>query len=394
MTSTWLTALIAAGIVINAFSLLVALHRLGRLQRPRSERRAVATLILPLTGRAAGLDRIMASLEAQTLAPRRLIISVESAADPAHVRATSYVGRASFPVEIVVAGPASDQAQKCRNQIAALTLVDEADEAIVFLDGDILPTPWWLSALVSPLVDGHSDLVTGHRWQMPVEPRLGAHLVTAIDRAVTLMPRLDAGFAHVVWGGSLAVSREAASTMNLAASLERTLSDDLSLAERASAAGLRILTRGALLVPSPSSLGLVAAWHFARRQYQIGRIYRPWLWWLAAAVILLRLAIWLVVLGALASGGDVGLLAMTMAALAVAKPYAVGEVGAKLGLPDPAEVRFVQLALGLAQPLVDVFHASVILAAAATRQVTWGHVVYSVGGPYDIRVKERKPFHA
>jgi hypothetical protein len=345
-----------------------------------------------LTGDAASLDALIGALDAQSLRPRRLIIAVESQDDPAYRRALAVANKAGFPVETVIAGLALDQAQKCRNQLAGLTRIDAADEAIVFLDGDILPASWWLSALVSPLVDGYADLVTGHRWQIVAQARLGAHLTAAIDRAVTLLPRANARFAHVVWGGSLAVSPRAAAAMDLTASLERTLSDDLSLAERAAATNLRILTRGALLVPSPCRLGLGAAWRFGRRQYQIGHIYRPWLWWLAVSGISVRLAAWVAVLLALAISGDFIGAAAALWSLALAKQLAVGRIGATLGISDPPFVQLVQILLSLAQPLVDMFHWTLILAAGYTDEVAWGHVVYRVDAPYSIRVKERRAF--
>ena len=42
--------------------------------------------------------------------------------------------------------------------------------------------------------------------------------------------------------------------------------------------------------------------------------------------------------------------------------------------------------------LVDVFHASVTIAAASTRRVAWDHVVYRIAAPHAIKVEERLPF--
>lgn len=394
MSVPWIHVLVFIGFAINAISVASVVLRLRRLQKPRSARQAVATVILPVTGASPGLEALIATLNAQTLQPRRLIISVESELDPAHRRAADVAPLARFPVEVVVAGEASHQAQKCRNQQAALGRIDDGDDAIVLMDNDILPQSWWLSALVSPLVDDHSDLVTGHRWQRVARHRLGAHLVTAIDRALTLMPRLGSASTSVVWGGSVGISRSAATSMDLMGSLERTLSDDLSLAEHAMAANLRTLTRGALLIASPTSLDLASAWRFAVRQYRIGHIYRPWLWRLALLSIGLRLAIWGAVLYQMVFMGAFIWAAAGLAALAVLKQYLVGEVARRIDMPDPLAVRTVQLLLGLVQPLVDLFHMAVLIAAASTRRVTWGHVVYDIAGPYSIEVKERLPFSA
>lgn len=385
-------AVISGGILVSLLSLLSALFRLATLRKPHSAQAMAATAILPLTGASPSLEALVEALDAQTLKPRRLVIAVESTADPAHARAMSVASIPSFPVEVVVGGLATHQAQKCRNQQAALARIDASDEAIVLLDGDIIPQDWWFSALVSPLADDFSDVVTGLRWQRPVAARLGAHLVAAIDRAIAILPRFDG--ARIVWGGSVGISVAAAGRMDLNGCLDSTLSDDLTIGSRGAVAGLRLLTRGALLVPSPNAAGLVPAWRFGRRQYQICRIYRPGLWLLAAASIGLRLLAWIAAVLATLAGLGFGWAILVLAGLGVVKQALVGEVARRVGLPDPPGVRWAQLALGLLQPFVDLFHLSMVLSAAWTRRVVWGHVAYEVAGPDAIRVKERRPSNA
>ena len=182
--------------------------------------------------------------------------------------------------------------------------------------------------------------------------------------------------------------------MDLSGCLERTLSDDLTVASRAAAAGLRILTRGALLVPSPSQAGVVSAWRFVRRQYQMGRIYRPGLWLLAVASIGIRLLAWILALSGLLLGQPLGWAVLVLVVLGVLKQALVGEVARRVGMPDSAGVWATQLALGLLQPLVDLFHFAAAVSAGWTRRIEWSHVVYEVAGPDSIRVKERRPFIA
>lgn len=394
MSFSWVLIPALLGLCINALSVASVVARLFRLQRPRVEKKVAATVILPITGASPQLETLMRALNAQTLQPRRLIVSVESRDDPAYRRAFEAMAVARFPIEVVIAGEARNQAQKCHNQQAALALIDKTDQAIVLMDGDIVPQDWWLSALVSPLADGHSDLVTGHRWQQVAEHRLGAHLVATIDRAVTLLPRTGWASTSVVWGGSVGISPSAAQRMNLAASLDGTLSDDLSLADHAANSGLQVLTRGALLIPSPTGLDLFSAWRFGVRQYRIGHIYRPWLWRLAFLAVNLRLAIWGVVLWQVVTTGDYVWAVAGLAGLAVLKQLLVGEIARRLDMPDPVAVQLAQVLLGVLQPLVDLFHSTVIIAAGRTRQVKWGHVVYEISGPYSIAIKERLPFPA
>lgn len=396
-----LAIVIALGIAFSVASLAAAIRKLMWVHLPNERARAPVSVILPLTGPQPGLVRLVRAVATQTLRPRRLIIVVEAEADPAHASALKAQAKEKerkdgLTVEIVVAGEATHQAQKCHNQQAALKRIGGSDEIIVLMDGDIRPHPKWLSGLVAPITDEGFDIVSAHRWQQVTAPRLGAHLVTAIDRAVTLMPRLDAASTRVVWGGSSAISTDAALHMDLRGSLSDTLSDDLSISQRAAEVGLRSVTRGMLFVASPTGQSCAPAWRFARRQYQICHIYRPWLWRLALFTIGLRLTAWAAAVTLLLTRPDAegwALAALVLlSGLGLAKQFAVGRVARRVGLPDPASVRLGQLALGIAQPLVDLFHFSVILAAGWTRTVRWGHVTYEIKGPNRIRVTRREPF--
>lgn len=387
-------ALLGCGLVINGLSLLAGLHYLARLRLPATARPARVSILLPLTGEVPRLQALLAALAAQSLQPQRLIVAVESTADPACRHIRGLAAAQPFPVRIVVAGEASGEAQKCRNLLAAFASLDEDDDVVVLMDGDIEPPTWWLSALATPLLNGHADIVTGYRWQMLAAPRLGAHLISLIDRALPLMPRLHAAWSSVVWGGSTALSRHALATLDLAECFRATLSDDLSLARRAHHLGLRILTRGALLLPTPNSHGLASGWRFGRRQYQMIRLYRPGLWWLASGFITLRLGAWAAVPilaglnSALAAQGLAGLLL-----LALAKLWVVDAVGARLGFREATGKRVPLYALGgPLQAGVDAFHLSMILAAARPREIVWGHVRYEAITPHQIRISARRPW--
>lgn len=386
--------LLGCGLAINGLSLLTGLHYLARLRLPATARPARVSILLPLTGELPRLHALLAALAAQSLPPRRLIVAVESTADPAFRQVRALAATQPFTVDIVVAGEASGQAQKCRNLVAAAASLDGDDDAVVLMDGDIEPPPWWLSALATPLINGHADIVTGYRWQMLAAPRLGAHLISLVDRALPLMPRLGAAWSSVVWGGSTAVSRQALAALDLAECFRATLSDDLALARRAHRLGLRILTRGALLLPTPNRHGLASGWRFGRRQYQMIRLYRPGLWWLASGLITLRLGAWAAVpvlagLGsALAAPGLAGLLL-----LAVAKLRVVDAVGARLGFREAGGAQALRYTLGgPLQAAVDAFHLSMILAAARPREIVWGHVHYAVSAPDRIRISARRPW--
>jgi len=382
-------AIVVAALLLSALGLAAALYFLGRLRLPRLHRDGVVTLILPLTGNAPNLESLLRALEAQTLRPRRLIVSVESTRDPAYRRVSGLARGLVFPLELVVAGLAEGCAQKSLNLIAALARIDAQDQAVVLLDADILPAPWWLSALVTPLLDGSSDLVNGYRWPVPAAPRVGAQLAASIDRAIALLPR--PGRFALTWGGSLALSPQALRALALDRTLASTLSDDCSIGEQAAALGLRVLNRRALLVPTPTAAGLASTWRFGRRQYQIIRIYRPSLWGLAFSALSTRLLAWLLLLTHL--GQTEGRLAAgALVIFALAGAITQNRVGRRLGAPDGPGTAMAQGLLAVLKPAVDLFHWTLVAAAFSARTVHWGHVSYSVAGPTDVLVRRRVPW--
>jgi hypothetical protein len=390
MTFDWQWAVIAAGVVVSGVALTVAAVFLMRLQLPRSKTPGRASLILPLTGLGPGLDDLLAALAEQTLAPRRLLIAVEAMADPAYGRAMDAKHRFPFPIEVVVAGQATRCGQKCWNQIAAARRIDAEDDVIVLLDADILPPPWWLFALVSPIMDGAADIVTGYRWPVAARHTLGVHFIIAIDRSIGLLPRFRR--ARTTWGGSLALSQRAFQVLDVRTTLERTLSDDMPIGEQAAARGLRVLTRRALLVKTPLSFSLIPAWRFGRRQYQIIHLHRPMLWALAFLILTTRVVAWGVVIADIGTSAVAQFGAVLLIGLALAKFAVRGSIADRLGYRDSTSVSAAQLMLAVSEPVVDLFHLSMVLAAARTRRVCWGHLCYEVRGPHDVTVAERAPW--
>jgi Glycosyl transferase family 21 len=384
--------LVGGGLLTSALALAATVVFVLKLKQPRSHKNAVATVILPLTGRAPQLERLLAALSRQTLPPRRLLIAIESEQDPAFARARAVLHSSPLSAEIVLTGPALSTAQKCWNQLVALRHIDDRDEAVVLLDGDILPQTWWLSALVSPLVDDVCDVVTGYRWLVLKRASLGAHLLAQIDRAIALLPRSP--FTYALWGGTLALSRRAIDGLALPEILAATLADDCSIGEAAAAHGLRVLTRRALLVPSPIETGLAAAWHFGRRQYQIAHLYLPRLYTLALAAIAGRLLAWLVIACLLASDRAPWGAAAATLLIGLALASAAGQqlVARHLGMGDSWPQAVVQLGLAAAKPVVDLFHLSMLLGALYDRRMRWGHVVYRIDGPHRITVEKRLPW--
>jgi hypothetical protein len=388
--SAWPAALLAGAVALLHALLWAAqavLH-LRRLRLPARHESGPVTLVLPLTGAAPGLEALFAALAAQTLAPRRLLVAVESEEDPAAARARALAPTLPFPVEVVLAGRCDRRAQKNTNLIAALARVDARDACLVLLDADIRPQPWWLSALATPVLAGEAALVTGYRW--PLLDRAGPvpQLVAWFDRTIALMPKLRR--LRVVWGGSLAIAPAALPALDLPRLLDRALSDDLSIGARAAALGLRVLTRRALLLPTPTEGAARAVFAFMRRQLQLIHLYRPAWWWGTAASVHAALASWLW-LAALAAAGSPPALALLAAisACGALRWGVMARVGRRIGVADPPGGSAAQLLIALLPPLAEGFLCALFWASLRTRRIRWRHVEYEVEGPDSVRVARR-----
>ncbi len=374
----WIAA--AVSVFYSLWSVALALLFSSWLRVQHAQISASVALVLPATGALPGLEDLLAALTAQSLRPRRLIVAVELRADPAYSRVCAVAEH--FPqlnIELVVAGLSPLRSQKCTNLLAALAHLGPEDAYVVLLDADIRPQAWWLATLVAPLAAGRADVVDGYRWPVPTTLSMGAVLIAIIDRAVAVLPRLSQ--TRILWGGSLALSRHTLEILDLPKTIGRALSDDLSIAERVAKAGLRVLTRRAVRVPTPIEGSLRDFCRFGRRQYQLVRLHRPGLWWFAAFVVTTDLLSRLVLSAALI-GGTAGSFAafawLTVAGLGSISAEIRMAIGNRLGAPDKAGFRLAQHSLAWTILPLPAFHAGLIWSGFVWTPIDWGHVRYLV----------------
>jgi hypothetical protein len=345
------------------------------------------TLLLAVTGRTDGLPPLFAALARQTLRPRRMLVAIEAETDPALAQVRELEHLLPFPVEVVVAGLDDTRSQKATNMIAALARVDAEDDALVLLDADILPQDHWLSWLATPALNGAADVVTGYRWHALDGAGPGRHVVAWLDRSLALGPRFLA--SGLVWGGSVAVSRDALARMDLADALGRTFSTDGAISRRARALGLRVLTRRAVLLPTPPEGGDREAIAFKTRQLQIVHVYVPSLWvWLGVALHAEALVLPLALLGLGGNGVALGFVG-AVGAVGVVRALLHDRVTRAVGIREGMPARAAQVALGALAPLAAPAVVALFWTSARTRVIRWRHIEYEVRGPEDVRVLRR-----
>jgi hypothetical protein len=385
----WTAAAVA--VFYSLWSVALAVLFAARLRVPEDRITADVALILPATGALPGLEDLLTALSAQTLKPRRMIVAVEAADDPAFARVATLAERFSqLNIELVVAGLSPLRSQKCTNLLAALAKLDAGDTYVVQLDADIRPQPWWLAALVAPLAAGRADIANGYRWPVPAKLSLASALIAGIDRAIAILPRL--ALARAVWGGSLAFARRALDILDPPNTIGRTLTEDLPIGVHAAAADLNVLTRRAVRPPTPIDGSFSELWGFARRQYQLIRLYRSGLWCFAAFVVTTDLVARIVLLATITASHAALAAAVVIAVLGSLATEIRLAIGRKLGVKDGVGFRVSQHLLAWAIFPAPLFHASVIWGGVVTSPVVWRHVRYFVDRKGRVTGVARRPY--
>lgn len=381
---------------LGGFSLLMTLGFFGlsvwhvrRLRRAGADRGGGVSLILALRGDQPGLAALFAALAAQEFRARRLIIAVESAADPALAQAKALAGSLPFPLHCVIAGEAQETAQKCANLAAAMALIDQHDDAVVVLDGDIRPQAYWLGCLVGPILDGRHAIVTGYRWLQPGGSGWTRQVIAWLDHAAALLPRLKK--LGGIWGGSVAYSADALRQLDLPGLYARHLSDDVAASFKARALGLRVLTRRALLVPQPSA---ARGFIFYRRQFQYGWHYQPFVLAITLCVTALHaLGILVLLAGSLGGHGVAQLAFFLLLLLRLGCLWCQIRVAIEIAAPMTLAEKLRQGIMALLPPVTAVTLLLVILTSVAARRIRWRDIAYDIAGPEQIRVAWRRGFN-
>ena len=144
-------------------------------------------LIVPVRGIPPHLHELRRGICAQSHRATRIIFAVESADDPAHAALRALTG--GPPVEIVIAGVATERGQKIHNMLAALVKLEPDDAIVVFADSDIAPAADWLARLLRELDSQRIGMTSGYRWLIPADERWSTAFVSVINSSIASVPR-------------------------------------------------------------------------------------------------------------------------------------------------------------------------------------------------------------
>jgi cellulose synthase/poly-beta-1,6-N-acetylglucosamine synthase-like glycosyltransferase len=345
-------------------------------------------IILPVKGIPKDLEKNLQAFTEIDYPDYSVIITVESHADPC-LPVVEKITAAHEQFTLVIAGLATDCAQKNHNMLAALKEAGRP-EIYVFADADIPPQNRWLHELVLPLSDPSLTATTGFRWLISNSATFGhlTHSNVNIFFLVLFGMVSLLKIGSILWGGSMAIRRKDFEELEVAKKWARSGVDDIAMA--------RVLAdnkRKSILVPlsvTPTddlidtATGTVT---WCARQIMFLKAYHRGLWlalgllvglsllfylWLPAAVLIAAftpLNFW-------QAGGGASLLFMLCDTLLTLLYPAMG--------PIP---RFYRLFL--LQPVLRITHLISYLKTLFKRSIVWAGIRYTLNSKGDVTRVER-----
>ena len=284
--AAWLLLLLLATLRVIGFG--AARRWQDRKWRDRTRNQQDAVVVIPVKGfDLQATPRFFDTLFAQDYRSYRVIVTFESWNDPVaewlleHLDLTEADPTWHHPdadeglksITLVSAGVAHNEGQKVHNQIAAFRQLTPDDKVIAFADADIVFKTDWLSRLLAPINLGTHKLATTYRWLVPKRPTLANQFASVINGSIATQGGTE--LLTVLWGGSMALSREVFDDIDVPNLLSGSLNDDLRISKAARKAGNKIAFIRSLILPTPIDFTWRSFFEFAKRQYTQVKFFSP-----------------------------------------------------------------------------------------------------------------------
>lgn len=282
----WLFVILIAAFRVFGFS--IARRAQDRRWKNGTGPQKPVALIVPVKGfDLQSTPRFFDAIFGQTYGDYRVIVCFESWDDPVarwlseHLELSARHPVWTHPdptsglrgITLVCGGIAETEGQKVHNQRAAFEDLTSRDAIIAFADADILCGPDWLARLVAPINRATHELSTTYRWLVPKRPTLPSQVACIINASITTQG--GAEWSTVLWGGSMALSREVFDELDVPNLLAGSLNDDLRLSKAARATGRKIAFVRSLILPTPIDFTWGTFFEFVRRQYTQVKFFSP-----------------------------------------------------------------------------------------------------------------------
>jgi hypothetical protein len=344
-------------------------------------------VIVPIKGETDATEAFLRAIRHQDYSDYRIIAAVESEDDPAFRLLQRHAIIAGVPIEICVAGLAQRSGQKVHNLLAALGRLLPGDALVCFTDADTLPQQQWLSRLVSAMVDGHCEAVTGYRWMLPSDGALSSAVVAAANASIVTLLRVPY-FTNACWGGTTLLSQATLERIAIRKYWDGAVSDDLQMTRALREHGILIFSPRQSLLPSPIAMDWREAFIFGRRQYRIVLTHSPALWLLAAFITALPVLSLGLALVLLLQGSRLAFIVLALSLL-------LGEMRTRCrqrilhamwGKQQGAALAGIWSVDRWLRPVWWGFHALCVFSAVGSRRVSWAGIDYVIRSPQNVEV--------
>ncbi len=381
------------------------LRRFRRWQAPEVSDQELphAAIVMSLRGSDPFLDECLDRLARQDYPDFEIRLVIDCPADPAREQVDRWLAaHPSLPVRVqYLRDPFETCTLYCSSLYRAVEELDESIEVVAFVNADTMTHPAWLRSLVTPLMDEGVGAVTGNRWYLPGEGRMGSWVRTVQNvSAVVAMYFMD-----LIWGGSLALKRAIFAHPAFLEQLKVSSCEDHAVHKTLKATGLRLAYTPAVMMVNREECSLGVAFRFMRRQMVWTRMYHPgWPSLLGHALITLAVVLvsaalfWTAVFTGqwLAAGLNLGgvliYFAENLVAVFMLNRTIVQRIGRDQG-QDPGKFpRGAVRKLLAALPLTLFVHLAAVFSAARLRRVDWRGVSYDLLPPGRVRLVEYRPY--
>ncbi|MGC2235645.1 MAG: glycosyltransferase family 2 protein [Pyrinomonadaceae bacterium] len=186
-------------------------------------------------------------------------------------------GENSVSAKLIIAGKATESAQKIENLRESVLHVSDESMILVFVDSDARPSENWLRSLIAPLQDAGIGAASAYRWFISKNFSFASELRAAWNASIAsaLGENLKNNFC---WGGSTAIRRETFEKLGMRERWRGVLSDDFAVTRAMKEAGLSIYFVPQAFVATVENCTFRALLEFTTRQMKITRVYAPNLW--------------------------------------------------------------------------------------------------------------------
>lgn len=401
---SWVLVLAAVYQAVLAAVFVYALTRAESPKGKEEEERPLpkTSILLSLRGADPGLLENLKRLMQQDHPHFDLHIVVDRTEDPAWavVEQAMRLTKAANVHLHSLCSRLSTCSLKCSALVQAIGELDNDCEVIALADADVQVHPRWLRELVTPLGDERVGATFGNRWFLPHKGQ-GGSLVRYLWNAGAVVPMY---FLSIPWAGTFAIRTSVLRRSGLVEQWSRAIVDDGPVRRVLQSLGLQVRFVPSLMMINREECSWSFSLNFVTRQLLWTRIYHPhWPFVLLHAVAsagLLLLAVLLVVYGIVAARWEIavwagsGLLGSQLVMLTLLQGLDWG-VGRAV---EPRGEHWLRWSLSrclrliVLLPVTQCLHFAAALTAQFKRHVVWRGVTYRIGGPWDIRLLEDRPF--